>query len=178
MQVSMNDALNTPLASNKAAFSLSVPAPRFAAAQSRLDHHSALTVSLPWKIGTHQAQDTYHCLASALPLKRYRDVPRFLLWTLRIRKQLATAAGLAGYRLRVDLLHKRFETLSAWESSEHMMNFVRSGFHSRMLVDMKGRLGASLFTEWQAGRQELPLTWQISTQKLKEAQHAMHGENN
>jgi hypothetical protein len=127
---------------------------------------SRLALPLPWKKGQHQTQPQYHCLASELPLNRYRDIPRFLLWTLRIRKQLKEATGLVGYSLKADLLHKTFATLSAWETPKHMMSFVQSGVHKQMLADMKGRLGSSKFVEWQANAKELPLTWKIANGKL------------
>ncbi|MEC3953815.1 hypothetical protein VMT65_12315 [Nocardia sp. CDC153] len=49
-----------------------------------------------------------------LPLNRFRDVPRFLLWTRRIRTQLKTAEGCAGYTLDAQPFVKTFWTLSAW----------------------------------------------------------------
>ena len=128
---------------------------------------ASFALPLPWVQTTlDHRQDEYHCLASQLPLNRYRDIPRFLLWTLRIRKQLKTAPGLIGYSLKADLFRKTFATLSAWENQNQMMNFVRSGAHQKMLADMKERLGPSQFVEWQAPASKLPLTWELASQKL------------
>jgi hypothetical protein len=71
--------------------------------------------TLPWTVCRYQptADEPLHVLTSTLPLQRYRDVPRFLRWTLRIRKQLAAAEGAAGYSLDARLLRKTFYTLSA-----------------------------------------------------------------
>jgi hypothetical protein len=69
--------------------------------------------ALPWTTGPYAVGDAQlHVLASTLPLARYRDLPRFLRWTMKIRKQLATADGLAGYSLDAHLLRKTFYTLS------------------------------------------------------------------
>jgi heme-degrading monooxygenase HmoA len=129
---------------------------------------SPFALPLPWMQSTaHQKRDEYHCLASALPLNRYRDVPRFLKWTLRIRRQLKTMPGLVGYSLKANLFRKTFATLSVWESPQAMMAFVRSGDHQKMLVDMKGRLGTSRIVEWKARDKDLPLTWKIAVEKLE-----------
>lgn len=122
--------------------------------------------TLPWIKKTHQSQEYFHCLASVLPLKHYRDIPRFLFWTIRIFWQLKTAKGLVGFSLKAELTKKRFWTLSAWESQEDMMNFVRNGFHGAMLPDMRGRLGQSKFQEWEAKTEDLPLTWKLARQRL------------
>ena len=105
-------------------------------------------------------------LTSTLPLQSYRDVPRFLRWTLRIRKQLAMAEGAAGYSLDARLLRKTFYTLSAWSSAEAMNRFVHSGDHAAMLADMAGRLGQPVFVESNTSRAELPLDWDAAKQRL------------
>jgi hypothetical protein len=61
--------------------------------------------ALPWV----QRQDVspdheYTAMASRLPLRAYRSIPRFLRDTVRIRRQLATISGLVGYTLRADLM--------------------------------------------------------------------------
>jgi hypothetical protein len=57
-------------------------------------------------------------MGSRLPLRSYRDIPAFLLWTLRIRRQLAGTAGVVGYALDAHLLRKTFWTVSAWTGAE------------------------------------------------------------
>jgi hypothetical protein len=110
-----------------------------------------------------------HVLTSTLPLNRYLDVARFLRWTLKIRKQLRDAPGLAGYTLDARLLHKTFWTLSAWQDREAMQRFVRSGAHAAMLADMAGRLGPSRFVESTASRADLPLDWAAARQRVADA---------
>lgn len=126
--------------------------------------------ALPWTTGPYTPGDTQlHVLTSTLPLNRYRDVPRFLRWTMRIRKQLATADGCAGYSLDAHLLRKTFYTLSAWQDRDAMIGFVRSGRHAAMLADMAGRLGTSTFVESTAGAADLPLDWPAAKQRLADA---------
>jgi hypothetical protein len=123
--------------------------------------------TIPWKSYQANGPGECHCLTSVLPLNHYRDVPRFLLWALRIRRQLGHSAGILGYSLKAELSHKRFWTLSAWASSEEMIGFVRSGHHNAMLEDMRGRLGQSTFREWDCPQTDLPLSWKSANERLR-----------
>jgi|SRR6516162_5619630 len=126
--------------------------------------------ALPWTTGPYAVGDAQlHVLASALPLARYRDLPRFLRWTMKIRKQLATADGLAGYSLDAHLLRKTFYTLSAWKDRDAMNRFVHSGQHAAMLADMAGRLGKPTFTESTTPASAVPLDWAAAKQSLAAA---------
>jgi hypothetical protein len=124
--------------------------------------------ALPWTNGPYNptGDGELHVLTSTLPLTRYRDVPRFLRWTMRIRKQLATADGCAGYSLDARVLRKTFNTLSAWQDRDAMNRFVRSGRHAAMLADMAGRLGQSTFVESSTRPDGLPLDWAAAKQRL------------
>jgi hypothetical protein len=124
--------------------------------------------TLPWTECRYRPSngESLHVLTSTLPLQSYRDVPRFLRWTLRIRKQLSKAEGAVGYSLDARMLRKTFYTLSAWSSAEAMNRFVHSGDHASMLADMAGRLGQPVFVESNASPAELPLDWDEAKQRL------------
>ena len=132
--------------------------------------------TLPWTTGPYRPGDgtSVHVLTSMLPLRRYTDIPRFLRWTGKIRKQLATAEGCAGYRLDARLLRKTFYTLSAWSDPEAMNRFVRSGQHAAMLTDMAGHLGRPTFVESSSPGNALPLDWAAAKQRLID-RHTGHG---
>jgi quinol monooxygenase YgiN len=127
--------------------------------------------ALPWTTGPFNptGDRELHVLTSTLPLTHYRDVPRFLRWGMKIRKQLATTDGCAGYSLDARLLRKTFYTLSAWEDRDAMNRFVRSGQHAAMLADMGGRLGESTFVESSTDLNGLPLDWAAAKQRLANA---------
>jgi hypothetical protein len=127
--------------------------------------------ALPWTTGSYKPTEDgeLHVLTSTLPLTRYRDVPRFLRWTMQIRKQLASTDGCAGYSLDAHLLRKTFYTLSAWQDRDAMNRFVHSGRHAAMLADMAGRLGQSTFVESSTGADGLPLDWAAAKQRLTDA---------
>src|SRR5215469_14359126 len=124
--------------------------------------------ALPWTTGPYNPTGgrELHVLTSTLPLTRYRDVPRFLRWTMQIRRQLATSDGCAGYSLDARLLRKTFYTLSAWSDAEAMNRFVRSGQHAAMLADMAGRLGEATFVESDGKSSALPLDWASAKQRI------------
>ena len=127
--------------------------------------------ALPWTAGPYRPENdetTLHVLASMLPLRRYVDIPRFLKWTGRIRKQLATADGCAGYSLDARLPQKTFYTLSAWSDAAAMNQFVHSGQHAAMLAEMAGRLGESTFVESSTASSALPLDWAAAKQRLSD----------
>jgi quinol monooxygenase YgiN len=124
--------------------------------------------ALPWTTGPYKPDNdtTLHVLTSMLPLRRYGDIVRFLRWTGKIRKQLVTADGCAGYSLDARLLRKTFYTLSAWSDAEAMNQFVRTGQHAAMLADMAGRLGEPTFVESSTKSSALPLRWAAAKQRI------------
>ncbi len=121
---------------------------------------------LPWTRGQYRTYGQLHVMTSRLQLARYRDLPRFLRWTSRIRKQLGSDPSCAGYTLDARPLQKTFWTLSAWKDQESMMEFVNSGSHSDMLRELGGRLGASQFVESTVSSADLPLDWAAARQRL------------
>jgi quinol monooxygenase YgiN len=125
--------------------------------------------ALPWTKGEYRDDTELHVLTSRLPLKRYRDVARFLRWTMRIRRQLRATQGCAGYTLDAKLLTKTFWTLSAWSDKEAMNAFVTTDQHAAMLADMKGRLGKATFVESTARRTDLPLAWRDARERINTA---------
>jgi len=127
--------------------------------------------ALPWTTGPFNptGDRELHVLTSTLPLTRYRDVPRFIRWTMQIRKQLSTTEGCAGYSLDARLLRKTFYTLSAWQDRDTMNRFVHSGQHAAMLADMAGRLGQPTFVESSTDANGLPLEWAAAKQRLTNA---------
>jgi quinol monooxygenase YgiN len=121
---------------------------------------------MPWTRGLFQENTELHVLTSSLPLNRYRDIPRFLRWSLKIRRQLRNDPGCAGFTLDARLASKTFWTLSAWKNRDAMMRFVRSGEHAAMLRDMAGRVAGSKFAESATASSELPLDRSAARQRL------------
>jgi hypothetical protein len=125
---------------------------------------------MPWTRGLFREDAELFVLTSKLPLNRHRDVLRFLRWSLKIRRQLLSDPGCAGFTLDAQLARKTFWTLSAWHDRAAMMRFVRTGEHAAMLQDMAGRLGHSSFVESATATTDLPLDWAAARQRIADAQ--------
>jgi hypothetical protein len=98
----------------------------------------------------------YVVLLSYLPLRRWRQIPLFLMHTTRIMDQLRGSKGLVGYSLRAEFIAKRFWTLSVWQDEVALQVFVRAQPHLETMRTMVSRIGATRFIRWTAKGSELP----------------------
>ena len=116
--------------------------------------------ALPW--AQRQAVEpgrTYVAMASRLPLRRHRSIPRFLRDTLAIRRQLARADGLVGYALDAELARKTFWTFSVWEDQACLDAFASSDPHRAIITRLRPLMGTTRFEFFQVRGSGLPLTW-------------------
>jgi hypothetical protein len=116
--------------------------------------------AMPWKsFRTPEPGHEYLALLSYLPLRRFGALPKFLRFTLQTQKQLSTAAGLVGYALDAQPFRRRFWTLSVWEDSQPLMNFVHQAPHSRIMQDLAPHMDKTQFVQWKVTSVDLPLQW-------------------
>jgi heme-degrading monooxygenase HmoA len=102
----------------------------------------------------------YLVLLSALPLKRFRDLGAFVLYTWRIQGQLRRTPGLLGYSLLARILQRQFWTLSVWEGEAALQQFVIEPPHSHVMRALQGKMGQTHFVRWSMRGAELPPRWQ------------------
>lgn len=102
---------------------------------------------------------TYVAMASRLPLKSRRSIPRFLRDTLAIRRQLARADGLVGYALDAELAHKTFWTFSVWEDRASLDAFASSEPHRAIIRRLRPLMGPTRFEFFPVSGASLPRTW-------------------
>ena len=107
-------------------------------------------------------------MASLLPLRRYRHIPGFLRWTMRIRRQLSDTPGLVGYSLDARLLRKTFWTLSAWASRDALNAFVRTNPHEAATAAIHPKMDNPTFAFWTASPEDLPLGWDEARHRIDE----------
>lgn len=138
---------------------------------AHIDRKGLSMPALPWSAGVYKPADGHqlHVMTTNLPLTRFRDVPRFLRWTIRIRTQLKSAPGCVGFTMDAKPFTKTFWTLSAWSDEQAMERFVRSGAHAEMLKDMAGRLGNPHFADSTATSADIPLSWADARARIKDA---------
>jgi hypothetical protein len=116
--------------------------------------------AIPWSpFADVEPQAEVTVMGSRLPLRSYRDIPAFLLWTFRIRRQLARTPGLVGFALDAHLLAKTFWTVSAWTGQGPIDDFVRRDPHAAGMAAIRPRMRPSTFLFWTERAADLPLGW-------------------
>jgi hypothetical protein len=94
-----------------------------------------------------------------LPLKRFRDLGVFLLYTWRIQGQLRHTPGLLGYSLRARILTRQFWTLSVWEGDAALHQFVVANPHAQVMMALREKMDQTRFVRWSMRGSELPPPW-------------------
>jgi hypothetical protein len=122
---------------------------------------------LPWRTTLpalpHQE---YLVMASRLPLRSHRTIPRFLGLTVSVARQLEDTSGLVGYSLLAQPVRKTFWTLSAWTDRDALNTFVRTMPHLAVMGKLRTRMGPTRFTTWTAPGSALPIPWDDAIERL------------
>ncbi len=114
----------------------------------------------PWVTLTRPDPDReYLVLLSELPLKRFRDLGAFLLYTSRIQSQLRHTPGLLGYSLRAHIRRRQFWTLSAWEGEAALHQFVVENPHGYVMTALREKMEQTRFVRWAVRGSEFPPRW-------------------
>ncbi|MFN8179605.1 MAG: antibiotic biosynthesis monooxygenase [bacterium] len=115
----------------------------------------------PWKMRSRPEPDReYLGLVSTLPLRRFRDIGRFLHSSARIQEQLRTTPGLIGYSLMASVWSKTFRTLSVWEDEAALQRFVGTSPHVGVMSALQGKMGRTTFVRWRIRGSECPPRWE------------------
>jgi quinol monooxygenase YgiN len=122
---------------------------------------------LPWRAKTRpDPARRYLVMASRLPLRSRRTVPRFLRLTLSVVRQLERTDGLVGYTLLAQPMKKTFWTLSAWTDQAHLDTFARAMPHLAIIRKLRPRMGPTKFTFWTVQGSALPVTWDEAIERM------------
>src|SRR5262249_2775479 len=122
----------------------------------------------PWKsFSSPEPGREYLALLSYLPLRHFRAIPKFFRFTFETQRQLNTAAGLIGYSLDAQPFRRRFWTLSVWEDSQSLMNFVRQAPHSRIMQELAPHMDRTQFVQWKVTASDFPLKWPEAKARLR-----------
>jgi len=121
-----------------------------------------------WKwLASMSPEHDYLAMASYLPLKRFRTIPRFLAFTREIQKQLRESKGLVGYSLRVKFLRRDFWTLSVWESEQDLTQFVQKIPHGKVMVALKPHMAETKFVQWKLEGSTVRPSWEEAFKRLQ-----------
>jgi hypothetical protein len=128
---------------------------------------------LPWRAKTSpQPDESYLVMASRLPLRSRRTVPRFMQLTLSVVRQLERTEGLIGYSLLAQPMKGTFWTLSAWTGQPALEAFARAMPHLRVIGRLRPHMGQTRFAFWTVKGSELPVTWDEAMERLMRADAA------
>lgn len=117
--------------------------------------------ALPWiHVQTADDHADLTIIASRLPLRSHRHIPRFLWHTWLVHRQLARSPGLVGYSLDARLLGKTFWTVSAWKNRPDLGAFDRSSPHRAAKDAVRPAMLPSTFVMWSSRTDLLPVPWQ------------------
>ncbi|GAA1953800.1 DUF3291 domain-containing protein [Kitasatospora viridis] len=127
--------------------------------------------TLPWTVPNppRPGADRVLLMASRFEVRSLRDVPSFLLGSLRIWRQVSRAPGALGASLVAQPLRRTFWTLSAWEGRAELDAFAGSEPHRTVMRAQRPAMAASLFTFWEAPVGELPADWAEARRRLAAA---------
>jgi hypothetical protein len=126
--------------------------------------------ALPWinlDKANHDADLTI--MASKLPLRSHRHIPRFLWHTWLVHRQLARSPGLVGYSMDARLVGKTFWTISAWTNRPDLGGFERSSPHRTAKNAIRSAMLPSTFVMWTCRSDALPITWQEVRRRVESA---------
>lgn len=125
--------------------------------------------ALPWKaFATPESGREYHALLSHLPLNTFRALPKFMRYTIQIRRQLAASEGLIGYSLDANVPGKEFWTLSVWEDRESLWRFVQRIPHSRVMTDLLPHMRQTDFFHFEVDGSSVPPDWKETKRRMRE----------
>ena len=125
--------------------------------------------ALPWKIfAAPQSGREYTALLSYLPLNKWRAMPRFMRYTLQIRRQLAGSEGLIGYSLDANVPSREFWTLSVWEDEESLRRFVQRTPHGHVMTDLLPDMGQTEFFAFKVDGSSVPPDWEDTKRRMRE----------
>lgn len=106
------------------------------------------------------------CIATFLPVRRWRNILAFFMMTSRVQKQLRATPGLIRYGLRTDLPYRHFWTYTVWTDRESADAFVQVEPHLTAVAKFKEWAGeGAAFVEWQS--EEGAINWTEALERLR-----------
>ena len=115
--------------------------------------------ALRWTTVSSPSDATGACtiFAAQLPLRYYRQMPRLMWLTLRIRRQLTHTPGLLGYATDLEIRHKTLWTSSAWTHRTALAAFDQAAPHQTAKQALRNAILAPTFAVWTCRIDQLPV---------------------
>ncbi len=115
---------------------------------------------LKWKeVHAVNRDQEYLVFLSEIPLRSHAALIHVFLAKHRIGRQLRAARGMMGYSTFVQIVRKRFYTLSVWESEQALFDFAHEGPHLVAVAQLQGELRPTRFMKWTINGTAYPPDW-------------------
>ena len=117
--------------------------------------------AIPWRnLSLIEPEREYLVMASRLPLKTHRRIPKFVRLTLAVSRQLHRTSGLVGYSFLARPISKTFWTMSAWEDRRALAAFTRTMPHLQVMKELQTHMmSTTKFTQWTIPGSSFPVSW-------------------
>ena len=111
-------------------------------------------------------------VATVLTLRRYRDIRRVMNVSADVEEQLRKESGALGYALRVDILRRRFWTITVWTDEGALDRFLASAAHevAKPLADELASPRSRAYARWREAASAL-VDWDAAERHLDAAAH-------
>ena len=125
--------------------------------------------TLPWTTVNTASDPAGACtvFAAQLRLRRYRQMPRLLWLTLRIRRQLAHTPGLLGYAFDLEIRQRTLWTSSAWTRRTALARFERGYPHQSAKLALRSAILPPAFAVWTCPIDRLPVPWRETHDRIR-----------
>jgi hypothetical protein len=107
--------------------------------------------AFPWRRVDRRYSGPVVVQATHIKLRRVRDMPRFVLVSMQVRRAVLRSDGAIGVALYARPWLLQFLSVSTWQNEEHALAFVRSPAHRRAM-ELFGTAAREpgLFPRWSA----------------------------
>ncbi|MFI7438839.1 DUF3291 domain-containing protein [Nonomuraea indica] len=115
--------------------------------------------TVPWiNVDTPVAPEAL-IMASRLEVRSLRQVPGFLMASMRLLRQARRAPGALGVALKTELLKRTFWTVSAWTDKAAVHAYAATEPHRTTMRRKRAVMRESTFLFWQVPADQLPIAW-------------------
>ena len=106
-------------------------------------------------------------VATRLELARLRHIPRFLRWSMVVRRQLLRSDGALGVGLYALPWKRTYYTVSAWRDEPSIRRFMQASPHLEIMARFEEVSGGNgHFRRWTVAPSSLPPKWSETIARL------------
>ncbi len=106
-------------------------------------------------------------MSSKFRVRRYIDVPRFFVDSVRIYRQMQRADGALHISLEAHPVRREFLTLSTWRDRAALDNSVRAEPHRSSMSRHRQAMAQATFIFWEAPCEGIPIQWSEARRRLE-----------